>query len=535
MRTNSMRTIMSWLELVRRVVDRPLFAVLSRSALPYLFLIPLLLWGTGLASDDFDEIRRAGTRWDWGWLLPSAYLATPVLHYTHVLPYKLFPIEMAWVFDLLKAAYILGAFWAIGRFFRLFFSKETAWFSSFAFLFFPSHDATTYWYLGQYLTLAFSFYALAFVKADEGKLGAAFICAILGSFSSYGSTPIAVGFSLLFLFQRKPWAGFAMIIPNLLYIVYFLTVTIWLGKGPKRIPQTFDPVVLIKQFLLQVGTALDATVGPSLVAKIIVSIGSISLLGIIISMGVTFFFFIQHPSPDGVEKKPRGGALISFGIMVLIALLMFAITGHYPQLAFNLGNRTTIYGAFLAVFLLAAFIQEDRRKRALVLLLLLFSSFGLTEHWRQWNTAQHALIREVGDMEKRGELAGASQLFTVGFRYSNLHGFDHIEGASERSVTNSLLEIATGKNYSPIPLSGAMMVQGGQLFDKKYGISVPLAEQVRVVDLVDMRVEVCSRDQLAERIARIPKDRRHWLQLIDKGPLQSLVLYLMPRLKYAFE
>ena len=135
MRTNSMRTIMSWLELVRRVVDRPLFAVLSRSALPYLFLIPLLLWGTGLASDDFDEIRRAGTRWDWGWLLPSAYLATPVLHYTHVLPYKLFPLRWLGYSTFLRRLIYSARFGRLAVFFRLFFSKETAWFSSFAFLF----------------------------------------------------------------------------------------------------------------------------------------------------------------------------------------------------------------------------------------------------------------------------------------------------------------------------------------------------------------------------------------------------------------
>ena len=399
--------------------------------------------------------------------------------------------------------------------------------------FFPSHDATTYWYLGQYLTLAFSFYALAFVKADEGKLGAAFICAILGSFSSYGSTPIAVGFSLLFLFQRKPWAGFAMIIPNLLYIVYFLTVTIWLGKGPKRIPQTFDPVVLIKQFLLQVGTALMQRLAPSLVAKIIVSIGSISLLGIIISMGVTFFSSSSIHLPM-VSKKPRGGALISFGIMVLIALLMFAITGHYPQLAFNLGNRTTIYGAFLAVFLLAAFIQEDRRKRALVLLLLLFSSFGLTEHWRQWNTAQHALIREVGDMEKgenwRERLNCSRSDFGIAICTDLITSKEPRKGVLQILYSRS----PQGKLLT-YPAFGRNDGSGRAVIRQKYGISVPLAEQVRVVDLVDMRVEVCSRDQLAERIARIPKDRRHWLQLIDKGPLQSLVLYLMPRLKYAFE
>jgi hypothetical protein len=212
---------------------------------------------------------------------------------------------------------------------------------------------------------------------------------------------------------------------------------------------------------------------------------------------------------------------------------MFALTGHYPQLAFNLGNRTTIYSAFLTSCILATVLQKSRFVTGFVSLLLLLVSFGLTEHWRNWQETQRGMLVEIREMDRRGEFSGEYPIFVTGLRYSRLGQFDHIEGISERSIANSLFELATGKRVSPIPLSRAMRVRGGEMVDTKYGTVTPLPETVRLVDLEGGGVTLLTRAQLADRIQALPPERRHWIQLIDSSLMQNLVLYLMPRLQYA--
>ena len=145
------------------------------------------------------------------------------------------------------------------------------------------------------------------------------------------------------------------------------------------------------------------------------------------------------------------------------------------------------------------------------------------------------MLVEIREMDRRGEFSGEYPIFVTGLRYSRLGRFDHIEGISERSVANSTFELATGKSFSPIPLSRAMRVRGGELVDTKYGSVTPLPATVRLVDLEKGSVTLLTRAQLADRILALPPDRRHWIQLIDSSPLRALVLFLMPRLGYAFE
>jgi len=37
-------------------------------------------------------------------------------------------------------------------------------------------------------------------------------------------------------------------------------------------------------------------------------------------------------------------------VLILLSFAMFSVTGRYPQLAFNLGNRVTIYSSLLAAY-----------------------------------------------------------------------------------------------------------------------------------------------------------------------------------------
>lgn len=501
----------------------------------YWFLIPLLIWGTGIVSDDLDEIRRIGSGWNWNWLLPTAYIDRPVLHYSHIIWYKIFTFDSVWVFDLVKIGYLLFSLYCMARFLTLFFSLSVAWFASFLFLFYPSHDATTYFYLGQYLTLSFAFYGIAYVKAAEDKFVVAGLLALLGSFVSYGSTPVAIAFSFLFVLHCRYRAALVLAVPNVLYIAYYYIVTVKFDRGTKRIPHELDILALGKYFILQIGTALDATVGPSFAFKVLASIGAISGLGVILALGFTLAGVVLSQSSQRPDAWSQKKLLLALALMTCISLGMFALTGHYPQLAFNLGNRITIYSALLASCILATVFQKSRFFTGFIALLLLLVSFGLTEHWRNWQETQRGMLVEIREMDRRGEFSGEYPIFVTGLRYSRLGRFDHIEGISERSVANSTFELATGKRFSTIPLSRAMRVRGGELVDTKYGSVTPLPATVRLVDLEKGSVTLLTRAQLADRILALPPDRRHWIQLIDSSLLRALVLFLMPRLGYAFE
>ena len=179
-----------------------------------------MMYGTGIASDDFAEIVNFHTEEGFlSALLPAGnFINVPVLQYTHVIFYYFADTEHLFLIAFLKTAYVILAFYMVSKFFSVFLNKSSALMAAFLFCFFPTHDSTNYFFIGQYLLLCFSFYLYAYYLAYKDHLISAGIFATLASFISYGSPPIALFLFILCLFKKYYKKAFVILIPNICFI-----------------------------------------------------------------------------------------------------------------------------------------------------------------------------------------------------------------------------------------------------------------------------------------------------------------------------
>lgn len=239
--------------------------------LPFVVLIAYALQGAGLCCDDFAQIVFRGGR-----APVEEWLATPALIATHGLAYRWLGYSSFWLYDVVKIGWIALAYGLVYRFGSLWFAPTRAALFAALFIFYPAHDSTNFWYSNQYLTLTSAFLLFGFYLGQRGRYAGAAAMSALGSFESYGSPPWAIGLSLVFLLQRKYKAAAALLVPQLIYVAYYLALTESYGLGSKRLPSAWNTEALVKQFALQILGGLDAVIGPSLALKVWWSIASLT-------------------------------------------------------------------------------------------------------------------------------------------------------------------------------------------------------------------------------------------------------------------
>ena len=112
-------------------------------------------------------------------------------------------------------AYVVASLYMCSRFFSLFMSASLAHIVSFLFIFFPTHEATVYWYLSQYLMLTVALYFYAYYLLQRGARRWAIVCAVMASFMSYGSPAPAVAMTLLAWRRLGRSPAMLLLVPNL--------------------------------------------------------------------------------------------------------------------------------------------------------------------------------------------------------------------------------------------------------------------------------------------------------------------------------
>src|SRR5271156_5546332 len=342
--------------------------------------VVFLLWGTGFATDDYVFLLQGLTQpiaENW---LPRIYISVPVMHYTNGLAYFVLG-DRPWAYDLLKALYAgIAVYWTC-RFFAIFCLPRRALLLAFLFVFLPLHDAATYSFTSFYLLLSFSAYLFAYALGNEGRFAWCFLFALLGSFSSYGSPPIALGLAILALLNRQRALVVSMLVPNAIYIAYYLTTSLVLKVGTQRLTGEFNLAPLVKQYVLQVVTFLDAAVGPSAWAKLYYSVVSLNVLGLVIG-SLAALVLLLYVTEEKREVAPPG--LLAAALLILLGSFgMFALTGLYPQLAFSLGDRIMIYGSFFLICLFAS-VRLPRGVESGIVAVLVLAIVGIATHWKQW-------------------------------------------------------------------------------------------------------------------------------------------------------
>ena len=175
-----------------------------------------LIAGTGIVSDDYALIATLSALAPVEMVWPAASsIATPLLHLTHAWFYYLIGERQPLLYDCVKVVYLLLALHLLQRFFSLWFERSKAVVVAALFVFYPVHDATTYWFIGQYLLLSFAFLAYSFFLLHSGRTGAALASGAVGSFLSYGSSAVAGGLALIFLLRRDFRRAFRRLLPKL--------------------------------------------------------------------------------------------------------------------------------------------------------------------------------------------------------------------------------------------------------------------------------------------------------------------------------
>ena len=308
----------------------------------YVLLICYMLYGTGMFSDDFSILASERNYEGIGGSImgtTNLYLERPFFKYLYVIFYCLMDHNQFALIDFLKIFHIVISFYMVTRFFSMFLDAASSMMVSFLFIFFPTHEATTYCYLEINQTLAISLYLYAYYLAEStNRLITAGIISTLASFVTYGSTPVAFSLFVLCALKKSYKKGLVLLIPNIIYCGYYVSMTEIMNEGVKRLPEVFHFSSFIKQFLLQIGSFIDAIIGPSFFLKVWYSILENSTISIILGvLFITGYIMILKSKKEEKNQQDKVNKKLFTALIVLTlsSLVMFAITGYYPQMAFN--------------------------------------------------------------------------------------------------------------------------------------------------------------------------------------------------------
>ena len=518
---------------------------------PTIYYLTFFIWtayllvNTGFVSDDFAVLMSFKNKEVYDLLVPSRFLHIPVIHYIFYVNYFWFShYDGELLLNLLKIANVLLALYLTTKFFELYVDFKRALLISFIFVFFPSHDATTFWYFGQYLTLNISFYLYSYYLAHKSRLWLAFFMALIASFTSYGSPPIALSLFILCVLNKQLKRGVVLLAPNILFCVYYILIT-HVGKLYTRLPSNYDVVSITKHFVLQMVTFCDAMFGPSMWLKLYLAFTQLSVKSWVIGAFVTFICYkaysahtkirgnnvsdVRHLWVSGYNLK----LVICFVVLTFTSLLMFAVNGYYPQLTFNLGNRTTIYGSLLIAYLIVM-MPVKRKLRDVVIGMLIFSILGISDHWKVSNVHQQEVMMQIRNNEALQNYTEDKPIYVVGNQYSKYGPISHIEFLSESWVVDAFLKLALERdNISVKPLNRRFIFTNGSLVDTKYNMKTAVGDYINVYDSdrdVLMKLQAL---EINKYLDCLPVDKRHWILMLDVKFIKDLIRKLMPRLKYA--
>ncbi len=503
----------------------------------YLFLIVFLVFNTGVYSDEFVLILEKRDMGISELILPSKWwIVAPVEHYLLNVWYRFFDINNLIFLELLKTFYIVISFFFIARFFRIFLSVHHASMISFLILFFPSHGATTYFYLGLYQTLNFALYAYAFYLLHHNRILLGSIFSVLAAFVCYSSVGFAIALFSFFVMDRKYKKAAVMIVPCLFYIIHYIYFTKINPITKAQIPSELSIYSLLKQFVLQVATFIDSMVGPSMWYKIYYSFSNLSLVSVLVALSLMVVFYRKHGRAENneISSKYDFKLIVTFSIITLVGFANYSITGLYPQLCFGLGNRTTLFGSILLSYLIVQCPVSNKIKTG-VFAILLFSVLGISGHWKDWHKQQMQVIRNIANNYALIEYNESKKIYVSGNQYSKYGPISHIEFLSESWVTSSVFKLALRNGISAEPINKRHYYEDGYLVDRKYNSKSEIADYINIYDSENNKLIKLDVENINNYIDSMPPDNRHWIQLLPKDNyLTKIALFLMPRLKYAF-
>ena len=498
----------------------------------YLFLISYLLMNTGIISDDFDAMARLQGKRFIEILLPKGcfyFIETPFEYYSHYLWYIFFSIDSQLQVNIIKIFYIFLSFFLISKFFAIYLEKKYAYLVSFTFLFFPSHDSTAYWFMVEYLALSFGLYLYAFYLAYKNRLVPAFIFALLGSFISYGSPPIAASLFLLFLLHKSVKKALIILVPNIIYSVYYIYISKVASIGTDKIVDNMGMTALLKNYVMQVFSFADATLGPSMWLKIFYSFGQISVVSAVIALILIVLYYKNYKgNPPGYDRR----LIASFFILTLASFGVFSLTGRYPQICFNLGNRVTIFGSLLLSYLIVL-LPLPHKIRTFIYAMVIFTVFGVSDHWKNWNIHQEHVIANIRNNQDLKTYSDKKMVYVSGNQYSKYGPLSHIEFLSEGYVVAPVFQLAVNNPKLAVDvINKRHKFMDGSLVDMKYDVKASVSGHINVYDSETNTLSRIPAGKIKDYISSLPDEKRHWIQMLKNEGIKKFLLRINPRIKY---
>ena len=287
---------------------------------------------------------------------------------------------------------------------------------------------------------------------------------------------------------------------------------------------------LISGLTIQVLSAIDAGFGPSFFLKIIFSIQQIALSDFLLSILFALFliFIFRANGPEKLINSERV-LLLGAASVFLLSIGLYSLTGSYPQIAFGLGNRVTIYVSFLFVVLLSMFVNKKPLFFNIVIVVFAFSVFGLSSHWKDWNHQQMELYSYIkSNKAVFAEFSSKNPLIVTGMQYSKLGELDHIDFLSTSSAS-PFFSSALDRNITAVGLNQYYLIEGSTLINTKFSSSYQLKGPVKIFNSNKFTFHSLNISELQGYIDSLSRFKRHWASLDGLGFVINIIKTIDPR------
>ena len=513
--------------------------MLNKSRIFLLFIVFLcyLSYGTGIHSDEIIHTIYVSS-WSFEQLLILNYFESPLLYMFYNLPVYYLDFFQYYFFgeneifyEAMKVLVLCFSAYMLYFFARDYLSEQKALLLAGIFVLFPLHDSVTYLLqISQYILITFGLIACSHSLINSNKMKTGIFIGFMGSFFSYASPPFVWGLSVIFLIKKEYRKFFFFVLPQIIYILYVIILSKFLKLESLRAVDISNIQNLFKQFIMQILSFIDVAVGPSFWLKLFYSITEISLLSMLVGIPIVFLLNKYYRFD---KEKFNWHLFYAFLSVAVLSFCMFATTGHYPQTAFNLGNRVVIYSSMLLVLLVVSLMNINKIINIVIISILTFSMLGISDHWKSWNKKQKLIAHNFVHNQAISTFDNSNKLFVSHNQFSKLGTISHIEYFTEGAgIIHLTKEMNRDINYST--LNKRFYLDDNKLIDRKWGTQFTVGDHIYVYDSEADNLLKIGKSEIQGYIDALPPDHRHWIQMINNEYVNSMIIKLMPRLKYAF-
>ncbi len=489
-----------------------------------------LFYGTGLHGDDLSvALDFSGMNWASFFDASKAGVALTGLgsYYFFWWIYVLDGMDAQLLYDAIKWLSCILSIIFVYRFALDYMPVDRALLAASLFVFNPAHEVTMYWYMTATYVLTPAIIMLSHYYVRHEKYRKGFFVGSIGSFMGYVSPPYGIGLAIIFLLEKAYKKALLFILPSALYILYYFYIFIFFPSAEQRITHGLSLAHIMKNYLLQIPAFFDSLIGPSFWLKIYYAIDTIKPLSLVMAI-VCIVFLIKNIRFEKC-KVPASlfGGLVA---VLLVSFGCFAIADILGHRAFNLGDRLSVYGSLLIAFLVA-FTQIRRWLVVLIAICFILPTFGLSDHWKSWNTNQIQLIENVKKNQDLKKLTELDTLLVADNMYSKLGPFSHIDFFNMPWNVNAIFKPVV--KCKIIPLNTYIYLKGNRIIDEKSNVRVDVNNGLYLYQSRNDTLIKISIEQLPKVLADRPVEIRHWVQLFKGSWVASFVEKLSPRLAVA--